>query len=125
MLAKMCERAGVERKSNHSFRATGATEMFAANVPEKLIQSRTGHRSLDALRLYERPSHEHEQHQAVSNVLTSAVPQVSFRDELTNIQSTAEPSGVVSTVGNLSLPKSTVVQYQCPPPGKCLPSSAV
>ena len=49
MLAKMCERAGVERKSNHSLRATGATEMFAANVPEKLIQSRTGHRSLDAL----------------------------------------------------------------------------
>ena len=62
----------MERKSNHSLRATGATEMFAANVPEKLVQSRTGHRSLDALRLYERPSHE--QHQAVSNVLTSAVP---------------------------------------------------
>lgn len=104
----------MERKSNHSLRATGATEMFAANVPEKLIQSRTGHRSLDALRLYERPSHE--QHQAVSNVLTSAVPQRSFGDELTNIQSTAEPSGVVSMVGNRSLTKSTVVQSQCPPP---------
>ena len=38
MLAKMCKRAGVERKSNHSQRATRATEMFAANVPEKLIQ---------------------------------------------------------------------------------------
>ncbi len=37
--------------------------MFASNVPEKLIQSRTGHRSLQSLRLY-------EQHQAVSNVLT-------------------------------------------------------
>ena len=49
MLVKMCKRAGVERKSNHSLRATGATEMFPANVPEKLIQSRTGHRSLEAL----------------------------------------------------------------------------
>ena len=64
MLAKMCERTGVEHKSNHSLRATGATEMFAANIPEKLVQSRTGHRSLEALRLYERPSHK--QHQAVS-----------------------------------------------------------
>ena len=41
MRARMCERAGVERKSNHSVRATGAMEMFAANVPEKLILSRT------------------------------------------------------------------------------------
>ena len=113
MLANMCERAGVERKSNHSLKATGATEMFAANVPEKLIQSRTGHHSLEALRLYERPPHE--QHQAVSNVLTSAVPQRNFGDELTNIQSTAEPTSVVSMVENRSLTKSTMVQSQCPP----------
>ena len=112
--AKMCERAGVERKSNHSLRATGATEMFAANVPEKLIQSRTGHRSLEALRLYERPSHE--QHQAVSKVLTSAEPQRSFGDELTNIQSSSESTGVVSMVGKRSLTKSTIAQSQCPPP---------
>ena len=114
MLAKMCEQAGVKRKSNHSLRATGATEMFAANVPEKLIQSRTGHRSLEALRLYERPSHE--QHQAVSKVLTSAEPQRSFGDELTNIQSSAESTGAVPMVGNHSLTKSTIVQSQYPPP---------
>ena len=80
MLGKMCERAKIERKSNHSLRATGATEMFAASVPEKLIQSRTGHRSIEALRVYERPSHE--QHQAVSNLLTSLQPKRSFGDEL-------------------------------------------
>ena len=89
MLAKMCERAGVERKSNHSLRATGAMEMFTANVPEKLIQSRTGHRSLDALRLYERPSHE--QQQAVSKILTSAQTQrpKSLGEELANVRSSA------------------------------------
>ena len=109
MLAKMCEQAGIEQKSNHSLRATGATEMFAANVPEKLnIQWRTGHRSLDALRSYERPSHE--QHQAVSNVLTSAVPQRSIGDELTNVQSTAQLTGVGSMLENHSQAKSTIVQ---------------
>jgi integrase len=35
--------------TNHSLRATGATRLFEANVPEKLIQERTGHRSIDAL----------------------------------------------------------------------------
>ena len=39
----MCDIAGIKRKTNHSLRATGATEMFAADVPEKLIHSRTGH----------------------------------------------------------------------------------
>lgn len=81
MLADMCAKAGIQRKTNHSLHATGATAMFAANVPEKLIKSRTGHRSVEALRLYERPSHD--QHQAVSNVLTSVAPQRSFGKELT------------------------------------------
>ena len=103
----------MERKFNHSLRATGATEMFAANVPEKLIQSRIGHHSLEALRLYERPSHA--QHQAVSNILTSAVPQRSFGDELMNVQTTTELAGVMSMVGNRSLTKSMVVQSQGPP----------
>ena len=41
---------------NHSLRVTGATCMWEANVLEKLIQQRTGHRSLEALRSYERTS---------------------------------------------------------------------
>ena len=87
MLPNMCERAEIECKTNHSLRATGATEMFAANVPEKLIQSRTGHRSTEAFRFYERPSHD--QHQAVSNILTSSEHQKSFSKELSTIQSAA------------------------------------
>ena len=39
--------------TNHSLRTTGTSELFAAGVPEALIQKRTGHRSLESLRLYE------------------------------------------------------------------------
>ena len=43
----------ISGKSNHSLRASGATETFRASVPEKIIQEHTGHRSLKALRTYE------------------------------------------------------------------------
>ena len=114
MLANMCNKAGIEKKTNHSLRATGATEMFAANIPEKLIQSRTGHRSVEALRLYERPLHD--QHQAVSNVLTSAALQRSFGKELTNLRSSnSQNTGVIcrSTAENRAT-RSTTVQSPFP-----------
>ena len=69
---KMCAEAGVVgSKTNHSLRATSATDMYKAGAPEKLIQERTGHRSIEALRTYERSSEE--QHKAVSSLLS--VPQ--------------------------------------------------
>ena len=50
MVQKMCADAGISgKKTNHSLRATGASQLFQANVPEKVIQERTGHRSLEAL----------------------------------------------------------------------------
>ena len=39
--------------TNHSLRAYGATKLFRENVPEKVIQDRTGHHSTDALRKYQ------------------------------------------------------------------------
>jgi hypothetical protein len=44
--------------TNHSLRSYGATKLFQQKVPEKLIQERTGHRSTEALRKYERISEE-------------------------------------------------------------------
>ena len=68
-LKNMC--AGIKgHKTNHSLRATAATEMFRHGAPEKLIQERTGHRSLDALRSYERL--DEVQHKAVSSILSNA-----------------------------------------------------
>lgn len=59
MVHSICEEAGIGgNKTNHSLRVTGASALFDAGVPEHIIQSRTGHRSLDALRLYERVTDE-------------------------------------------------------------------
>ena len=70
MVKKMCEAIGVEGKTNHSLRATGASRLFERNVPEKLIQERTGHKSTDALRQYERTSTS--QQKDVSDILCSS-----------------------------------------------------
>ena len=53
--------------------------MFDANIPEKLIQERTGHRSLTALCLYERTSTQ--QNIAVSRILLSSSAEASY-DEM-------------------------------------------
>ena len=67
---KMCAAAGIQgTKTNHSLRATGATELYKKGVPEKLIQERTGHRSIESLRTYERTSEE--QHKAASTLLSA------------------------------------------------------
>ena len=54
-MATLCAAAGTENKTNHSLRATGASAMFNAGVPEKLIRDVTGHTS-NALHLYKRPN---------------------------------------------------------------------
>jgi len=57
LVKDVCKEAGIEGdKTNHSLRATGTTRMWEGNVPEKLIQQRTEHHSLEALRTYERTS---------------------------------------------------------------------
>ena len=55
MLKEMCQEAGLpEIYTNHSLRAYGATTLFQGEVPEKIIQQRTGHKSINSLRQYER-----------------------------------------------------------------------
>jgi site-specific recombinase XerD len=56
MVKDMCSEANIEGKTNHSLRATGATTLFQKNVPERVIQKVTGHRSLHTLRSYEKIS---------------------------------------------------------------------
>ena len=52
MVSEMCKLANFSgHKTNHSLRATGATELYKAEVPEKIIQERTGHCSLECLRM--------------------------------------------------------------------------
>ena len=43
MVPDMCKEAGIDgRKTNHSLRVSGATNLYAAGAPEKIIQARTG-----------------------------------------------------------------------------------
>ena len=69
MVKTVCEEAHIYGKTNHSLRATAATMMFQAFVPEKVIKEFTGHRSSDGVRKYERTPVEHQQ--AVSSILAS------------------------------------------------------
>ena len=83
MLKEMCQVAELFTNfTNHSLRAYGATTLFQAGVSEKLIQQRTGHRCLEALRQYERTSES--QLADVSNVMSNPDTPVS-----TNISSKA------------------------------------
>lgn len=82
VVKQMCTDGEIEEKTNHSLRVTGATRMFNAQVPEKIIQERTGHRSLDALRAYQRTSIS--QQKAVSSILASANPPL-FSDKLEKV----------------------------------------
>ena len=52
LLKNMCTEAGLssDGKSNHSLRATAATRMLDAGLPEKIIMNRTGHHCLDGLK---------------------------------------------------------------------------
>ena len=89
MFNEMCIKAGIGHKTNHSLRATGASELFKAGVPEKIIKERTGHRSLEALRIYERSSTE--QHKAVSVILSSS-EKTSFKDVMSDRKGASTPS---------------------------------
>ena len=54
MVKNMFKEAKIEKSvTNHSLRAYGVSKMFAANVPEKIIMERSGHRSLEGVRQYE------------------------------------------------------------------------
>ena len=122
MVQKFCTEAGISgNKTNHSLRATGASQLFQAHVPEKIIQERTGHRSLEALRLYERTTTE--QHQAVSQVLGSDVD-VSYQSvvqkESNNMflpQHTLPPSAnTASPIFNMSGCTVNICFNPAPPP---------
>ena len=83
MVKKMCEDAGIEgNKTNHSLRVTSATQMYQHGAPEKVIAERTGHRSLDGLRTYERSSET--PHRALSTLLSSNIKPTDSTQSITS-----------------------------------------
>ena len=97
MVKNMCLQAGIPgNKTNHSLRAACATQLYEAGIPEKLIQDRTGHRSLSSLRRYEKPSEM--QLRACGDVLdsTHAIKFQSYEKDYANKENT-DPSTVQPT----------------------------
>ena len=100
-MKSICEDADVSgQKTNHSLRATGATEMYHAGVPEKVIQERTGHLSLSGLRQYERTSGE--QQRTVSRILASR-ENVSYQSSSVAPSSACMPTITLSNCTNCSV----------------------
>ena len=59
MMTKVSELARLPvRYTNHSLRATSASKMFVSGVPEKIVAEVTGHKSVEALRQYERTTNQ-------------------------------------------------------------------
>ena len=59
MLQNMCDEGGVQgKKTNHPY---AATELLQAGVSEKMIQNRSGHHSLEGLRINECISEQQKQ----------------------------------------------------------------
>ena len=100
MVKKMCIEAGIEKKTNHSLRATGASALFQANVPERIIQKTTGHRSVDALRSYEKISVD--QYKAVSKVLMTNSAFDSHENARPQPQDLSLPMNMARVFGNLT-----------------------
>lgn len=76
----MCTEANIPGFfTNHSGKRTCATSLYQAGIPEQEIMRRTGHRSVESIRQYKRPSSEmlHE----VSGALEAEIPSASV-DEL-------------------------------------------
>ena len=106
MVKDMFTEVGIVNKTNHGLRATGATNLYTANVSEKLIQQRTGHRSVKALCIYERTTGEQEL--AVSKILTSG-----SRIDYTQAQQSGSETPGESVQESSTLVASPLLDQQC------------
>ena len=112
MLKEMCSQAGLSIEfSNHSLRAYGATSLFQAKVPEKLIQQHIGHKSLKALRQYECTSDG--QLLDVSNIVSNCCEiNATFT---VSVKSTVSISMPLSIVAQPSMYTAMTSQTRCIP----------
>ena len=132
MVPNMCSRAGTAgHKTNHSLRATAATDLYHANIPEKLIQERTGHKSVQALRVYQHTTDD--QQKAVSEVLASTIKQSSLQvkdshNYQPHVQSVCRQQPIVNIQGctvNISMTPPQLQALHPPPPTPAMPDVAL
>ena len=95
MVKSMFSQVGISGKTNHSLRATGASNLFQAGIP---VQERTSHHSLKALCMYECTTTS--QHIAVLSVLSGAGDTSSPSTSAQKMQIPAVPSAMFASVSN-------------------------
>lgn len=79
--------------TNHSLRDTCATQLYDAGVPEAVVQKQTGHKSIKALRLYERVTLN--QQKLVSSIISPAADENSlYLPQLDDLDSAFSPSEI-------------------------------
>ena len=109
MVAEMCSKAGITgRKTNHSLRVSGATTLFDAGVPERIIQQRTGHKSIESLCIYERVTEDQER--IVSNILTGDAKK--FVESVKHADET-KPRSVLGVVNHIRQPQTGPQYNNC------------
>ena len=104
-MKKMCVNAGLQKYTNHSLQAYGTSTLFQANVPEKLIQQHTGHKSVEVLRQHKHTSSA--QLLDVSNIMAGAVSNppsfsVGLVADNTPVSSSVSPTAITSPTFILS-----------------------
>ena len=119
MVSSMCAEAGVKgEKSNHSLRVAGASSLFEAGVPERVIQERTGHKSIGALRVYEKVNVEQEEQ--VSKILCGSKEKFTAeKDE----PAAVPPKLPLQPPANNQYHNCTVNMFQMPAPPDCFSHS--
>ena len=111
MVKDMCTEGGIDGKyTNHSLRATGASELFQSETSEHVIQQFTGHRSVQALRQYENILTK--QKQAACNILTGSSEQ-SFSSEAHKVTGMQKSSTCVApySKATFTMPTSYISSY--------------
>ena len=102
MVAEMFSEAGITgRKTNHSLCVLGATTLFDTGVPERIIQQRTGHKSIEGLRIYERVTEDQEK--IVSKILTGDAKK--FVESVKHAEET-KPCSVLGVVNHIRQPET-------------------
>ena len=108
MVKDICLEGGIKGgHTNHSLRATGASELFQNGISEKVIQLRTGHLSLQGLRHYERVTDEQ---QLEATRVLSVLSSVSKNDD--NPKKEETPAG--ACFPQMKFSQCTVNVYQGP-----------
>ena len=108
----MCRLAGVSGDyTNHSLRAFDATKLFQSGVSEKLIQQRMGHRSLEALRQYERTSSS--QLLDVSNIMSDVSRSCDLRGACKPISDVCKVSGPLQSSLSSQGQQPAVIFHGC------------